>query len=421
MAIVGAGVAGLVAAYRLRRDCELVVFEQREQAGGHANTVTIKQPDGPLSLDTGFLVYNERTYPLFTRLLRELDVETIASDMSFSVVCDRCGLAYGSTPRGLFAQRHRLLDPRHWRLLADFTRLGAWGRRVRQTCAGTELEVTLGAALSAQPLSRDVVSHYLLPMTSAIWSSSVREARAFPLSTWLTFVEQHGLLQLFGRPQWRSIAGGSRTYVDALVRRLGSVVSLATPVRAVTRRPGGVCINTDAGVIRAEGVIMATHADETLRLLTDADDEERQALGAIGYTSNEAVLHTDASQLPAPRNAWAAWNYRIRDCAQEEAQEDAAPQVTYWLNALQRLRAPTEYCVTLNPTVPIPRDRILGRFAYQHPAYTVAGNDARQRIRQLSGRRRTWFAGAYLGYGFHEDGVRAGTDAADAVRRRSVS
>jgi uncharacterized protein len=352
---------------------------------------------------------------LFTALLRELGVETIASDMSFSVVCDRCGLAYSSTPRGLFAQRHRLLDPRHWRLLADFTRLGPWGRRVRQLYAETEM--TLGAALAAQPLSRDVVSHYLLPMTSAIWSASVREARAFPLSTWLTFVEQHGLLQLFDRPQWRSIAGGSRTYVDALVRRLGSVVSLATPVRAVTRRPGGVCLKTDAGVIRAEGVIMATHADETLRLLTDADDEERDALGAIGYTSNEAVLHTDASQLPASRQAWAAWNHRIRDCAEE----DSAPQVTYWLNALQRLRAPRPYCVTLNPTIPIPRDHILGRFAYQHPACTVAGNHARERLRQLSGRRRTWFAGAYLGYGFHEDGVRAGTEAADAVRRRSVS
>jgi uncharacterized protein len=415
IAIVGAGAAGLVAAYRLGRDHEVLLFEQQPRAGGHAHTVTVETPGGPLALDIGFLVYNERTYPLFSALLRELDVETVASAMSFSVTCARCRLQYSGTPRGLFAQRRRLFDVRHWRLLTDIVRFNRWTRRDGRDVA--QLDVSLETALRAAGCSRALASHYLLPMTSAIWSASTHDTRAFPWAAWLAFFENHGLLQVTGQPPWRSIAGGSRRYLDALLRRLGPSVHLDTPVHAIARRPHGIQLSTAKGEVVTDAVVLAVHADEAARLLRDADAATRQALEAIAYTTNEVVLHTDRARLPSRRAAWAAWNYHMTTCKDEHAR----PQVTYWLNTLQQLDTPAPYCVTLNPHPPIAPAHVIARQTFAHPVYGWRGDEARQRIRALSGQQRTWFCGAYLGYGFHEDAVRSATDVADAIRMRSAA
>ncbi len=411
IAIVGTGIAGLTAAYHLHRDHDITVFEQGDHVGGHANTVVVPTEAGEIGLDTGFLVYNEATYPSFTSLLRELEVATHPSEMSFSVQCRRCAVEYSArSVRGLFARPDQLFRPRFHRMLVEVLRFNRLGQAaLRESHAG---HGTLGAFLRHHRFSREFVRHYATPMASAIWSSTTADSERFPLHFFLRFFEHHGLLSLSNQPQWRTITGGSRQYVAALTRGFRDRIHLRQPVRAVRRRAGGVELQVDGQQATFDQVILAAHANQALALLDDPSDAEVRALTALPYQRNEAVLHTDTRLLPQSRHAWASWNYHMDDCEHLEA----PLPMTYYLNCLQRIESPTSYCVTLNDTGTIAPDRVLRRIAYEHPLYGADSLAAQQRLRALNGERRTFYCGAYLGYGFHEDGVKAGLDVVRALQ-----
>lgn len=394
IAIVGSGVAGLGAAYLLAQAHEVEVFERARRAGGHVNTVT---HDG-LALDTGFLVHNTRTYPLFVRLLEELGVRTHESDMSFSVACGRCGLEYSG--RAPFAQRTNAVAPRFLALLWE---IGRWLRSARAAVERGDYEHrSLADFLDDQRYSPGFRRHFLVPLTAALWSTAPGRALELPAAAAVRFFDNHGMLG-FRRLRWRTITGGGRTYVDAIARRLGGRLRLGLGVRSLRRSPAGVELRTDDGCARRfDQVVVATHADQALALLEDASEEERRALGAFAYTRNEAVLHTDGSLLPRARRARASWNYRLDD--------EGRPTVTYHLNRLQGLEGERDYCVTLNQAVR--EELVIARTVYEHPRFDVSTLAARRVLRALSGRRRTWYAGAHLGNGFHEDGLRSAVEAA---------
>jgi predicted NAD/FAD-binding protein len=397
VAVVGAGVAGLGAAYVLARAHEVELFEREPHAGGHANTVV---HDG-LALDTGFLVHNLQNYPLLTRLFDELGVRTQDSEMSFSVSCTGCGLEYSG--RRPFAQLRNLGSPRFYGLLSEIAR---WLRTARGTLDEADYEsVSLQEYLDANGYSPAFRHHFLVPLTSALWSTAPGRALEFPAAYAIRFFENHGMLG-FGRFSWRTVAGGSRRYVDAVLDRLGPAAHTGLGVRSVRRSDEGVELTTADGRVREfSKVVIATHADEALALLRDPSAEERRALGAFAYTVNETVLHTDSSFLPSTRAARASWNYRTGD--------EGAPTLTYSLNRLQRIQSDREYCVTLNQAVAV--EHVLERFSYAHPLYTVGTLEAQRSLRALSGERHTSYAGAHLGNGFHEDGLASGIRAAAAL------
>ncbi|HKB94951.1 MAG TPA: FAD-dependent oxidoreductase [Gaiellaceae bacterium] len=393
IAIVGSGVSGLGAAHILSRAHEVDVFERDARAGGHANTVHAHG----LALDTGFLVHNTRNYPLLGRLFDELGVRTHETDMSFSVACAGCGLEWSG--RRPFAQRRNAGDPGFLGLLWE---VGRWLRTARPSLEREPGERSLGDYLDAHHYSPRFRRHFLVPLVSALWSTAPGRALEFPAAYAIRFFDQHGMLG-FGRFRWQTVSGGSRTYVDAIARGLGGRLHLGLGVRAIRRGPEGVEVRTDDGELRRfDQVVVATHADQALALLEDPSPEERRILGGFDYTTNLAVLHTDASFLPRERRARAAWNHRLG--------EDGQPTVTYHLNRLQGLEADREYCVTLNEE--IGEEHVLGRFAYDHPLYTVSTLRAQAELPSLSGVRRTWYAGAHHGNGFHEDGLASGVRAA---------
>ncbi len=396
VAVIGSGVAGLGAAYALSRAYEVDVFEREHRPGGHVNTVRV---DG-LSLDTGFLVHNERNYPLLGRLFGELGVATVPSTMSFSVSCPACGLEYSG--RHPFAQRRNLGNRRFHALLWE---IGRW-LRTAERALGEEHDETwpLARYLDAHGYSERFRRHFIVPLVSALWSSAPGRALEYPADAAIRFFANHGMLG-FGRFRWRAVAGGSRTYVDALERRLGSAVRIGTPVRSIRREPGRVIVRTeDDARASYDGVVVATHADEALALLEDPTDDERRLLGCFGYTTNETVLHDDVSLLPRSRAARASWNYRVGD--------DDRATVTYWLNSLQRLDTDRDYLVTLNGTVA--DEHVRGRFAYAHPLFTAETLAAQPLLPTLA-QGRTAYAGAYHGNGFHEDGLASGIAAAAAL------
>jgi uncharacterized protein len=409
IAIIGSGVAGLAAARRLSSDpgVRVELFEAAPRAGGHTNTILV----GDVPVDTGFIIYNERTYPRFTRLLAELGVETRATDMSFSVSCERCGVEWGSAGlRSVFAQRRNAARARHWLMLAEILRFFSLARRSLATVPDT---LSLGDFLSGARIAPDAVRHFVIPMGAAIWSTSAGRMREFPAVTYLRFFANHGMLALFGGPRWRTIVGGSRVYVDRLLARLPAArvaVHLSAPIVRVDRDGRGVQVQlSDGRELGFDSVVLATHSDTALALLADPTADERRVLGAIPYTRNDTWLHTDERFLPRARDAWSSWNYRIADCSADEG----ALHATYWMNRLQGLPGPTNYLVTLNPaTAPAGAVR---RIDYAHPLYTLAALRAQRELPRLQGVRRTWFAGAYHHYGFHEDGLRSGEEAAAAV------
>ena len=397
VAIIGGGIAGLGAAYVLSRGHDVVLYEREQLAGGHANTVV---RDG-LNLDTGFLVHSLQNYPLLTRLFGELGVATHESEMSFSVSCTGCGLEYSG--RRPFAQPRTIASPRHLGLLREIAR---WLRTARRTLDEADLErQSLGDYLDVHAYSADFRAHFLVPLTSALWSTAPGRALEFPAAYAIRFFDNHGMLG-FGRFRWRTVTGGSRTYVDAIGARLGDRIETGRPVRSIRRDADGVSITTEDGnASRFDRAVVATHADEALLLLEDPSDAERAALGGFAYTANETILHTDTSFLPRTRAARASWNYRTGN--------DGSPTLTYYLNMLQRFEADKDYLVTLNE--PVPEEHVLGRFDYAHPLYTVGTLAAQEALRALSGERRTFYAGAHMGNGFHEDGLASGVAAADAL------
>ena len=394
VAIIGSGIAGLGAAHVLSRAHEVEVFERDDRAGGHANTVLHEG----LALDTGFLVHNERNYPLLGRLLHELGVETHESEMSFSVACGGCGLEYSG--RRPFASPANAARPGFLALLWE---IGRWLRTARTSLEQSDYEShSLEEYLDERRYSRTFRRHFLVPLTSALWSTAPGRALEFPAAYAIRFFDNHGMLG-FGRFRWRTVSGGSRMYVDAIARRLGDDLRLGLGVRSVRRVPDGIEVRTVDDAVRAfDRVVIATHADHALELLEDPSDDERRVLGGFDYATNEAVLHTDSSFLPRASRARASWNYRLAD--------DGRATITYHLNRLQRLDADREYCVTLNEDVP--DEHVIARFTYDHPQYTLSTLRAQSDLHDICGPRGTWYAGAHFGNGFHEDGLASGVRAA---------
>jgi predicted NAD/FAD-binding protein len=399
VAVIGAGVAGLGAAYVLSRAHDVELFEQAERAGGHVNTIR----HAGLALDTGFIVHNEPNYPVFGRLLRELGVATQRSEMSFSVSCGSCGLEWSG--RRPFAQGRRIADMRFLSLLGEVIR---WLRTAERSLSDKSLEGrTLGAYVEERGYSQRFRSHFLVPLASALWSSAPERALDFPAAYAIRFFERHGMLGL-RRHRWRTVSDGAETYVSALLERVQGQVHLGMGARSVRRNDSGVEVVTEDGETRRyDKVVLATHADQALALLADPSEAERNALGAWRYTTNEAVLHTDERFLPRVRSARASWNYQLNG--------QRKPTVTYYLNRLQRLHSDRHYCVTLNRSDEIDPERALQRTVYTHPLYTLESLAAQSLLPQLSGQRHTEYAGAYHGYGFHEDGFASGVRAAAAL------
>lgn len=407
VAVIGAGVAGLVAARELLPHHQVTIFEAGDLPGGHAHTVDVDCGEHTYAVDTGFVVFNDRTYPELRRILGELRVPSQASEMSFSVRCDRSGVEYsGGSLNALFAQRRNLLRPAFLRLLVDYLRFN----RLATGLLGPGERRTLGEYLNDAGFSRVFRDLYLVPMGAAVWSADPTKFSRIPVRTFARFFYNHGLLGIWGKPHWLSIVGGARRYVDALVQPFRSRIHLRAPVVGVRRLGDHVTVAVaGAGETRFDHVVFATHSDQALRALQDASPRERDILGAIDYQTNDVALHTDTSLLPRCRRAWASWNYRIpRDWA-------AGVPATYNMNRLQRLDAPETYCVTLNQTDCIRPAAVIKRLTYHHPVFNQAAIEAQDRWGEINGGRRTWYAGAYWRYGFHEDGVVSGLRAARAL------
>ncbi len=398
IAIIGTGISGLVCAHLLHRSHDLTVFEANDYIGGHTHTVPVTQQGRRYEVDTGFIVFNGHTYPNFIRLLEQLGVGWRETEMSFSVSCARSGLEYaGTNLNTVFAQRGNLLRLSFLRMLVDILRFNRAGKAYLR--GGAEAGA-LGDFLAREGYSRAFREQYLVPMAAAIWSADPATIERFPADNFLRFFNNHGLLTATGHFAWRTVQGGSARYVEPLVAPFRERIRLGAPVAAVRRDATGVTVQPRGGAAeRFDRVIIATHSDQALALLADADARERDILGAIAYQPNEVVLHTDARLLPRNRRAWAAWNYRIPDTPRP------LPTVTYNMNLLQGLNSPEPFLVTLNETDAIAPERVLRRFRYHHPVFDQAAISAQQRVDEISGQRQTFFCGAYWGNGFHEDGV----------------
>lgn len=400
IAVVGSGIAGMGSAWLLSRAYEVHLFEQEHRLGGHTHTVVHSVSGQPIALDTGFLVYNEHTYPLLTRLFGELDVATRASDMSFSVSCRQPDLEYAvHSAGGLFAQPQRLLSPSFLRMLLDIVRFGSRGRDILAN--RPDPTATVDDFLRTEGFSEAFATFYLLPMTAAIWSSGRATAAAYPRDALLRFLANHGLLQIAGQPEWRTVVGGSHTYVRRMASDLGDRVHLGSGVERIARSRAEVELHLrDGRRATFDHVVVAAHADQALAMLERPTERERELLGQWTYSRNDTWLHTDIALLPRRRAAWASWNSLIPDAGRPQ---DRA-SLTYHLNRLQGLDEPEQYLVTLNPASEPARDRVLRRMTYHHPVYTRASVATQPELPSLNGRHRTWFCGAYFGNGFHEDG-----------------
>ena len=397
IAIIGTGVAGLTAAHRLHRDHEITVYEADRRVGGHVNTIRVDLADETHWVDTGFIVHNDRNYPRFRALMAELGVATQPSRMSFSVSDDAGAFEYSGTPRGVFAQRSHLANPRFLRMLADLRR---FNREAAALAGGPpDAGPTLRELLDAGDYSDWFVERLIVPQASAVWSADPGQMWSFPAGFLATFFANHGMLGFRDRPRWRTVTGGSRSYVEQLTRPFADRIRTGAPVRAVTRHLGHVKVAADGcGVERYDEVVIATHSDQALALLTDPSQSEREILGAIPYQRNTAVLHTDTSLLPRRRAARASWNFHLDG-------DPGATRLTYWMNRLQSLKSDTDFCVTLNRSDRIDPEKVIEVVNYSHPVFTPAGVAAQRRHAEVSGVDRTHYCGAYWGWGFHEDGL----------------
>jgi len=409
IAVIGAGISGLSAAWLLGQVHDVVLFEAAPRLGGHANTVRIAGAGSETAVDTGFIVYNEATYPNFIALMDHLRVATQPTEMSFAVSLDGGRLEYsGTSIVGLFAQRRNLVRPRFWAMLQDITRF--YRNASRDVLAGGAAGLSLGDYLTVGGYGAAFRDDHLLPMAAAIWSAPCAEILSYPAAAFLRFHHNHGLLQLRDRPVWRTVSGGSSVYVERLRADFSGEVRLGSPVRQVRRQANDVVLTGDGWVETFDQVVFACHADQTLVTLADPSSAEAEALGAFRYSRNRAVLHGDATLMPKRRRAWASWNH-IGD----RTQPDSACAVTYWMNRLQRLPEVRPFFVTLNPPDTLREDTILREEIYEHPLFDVAALDAQERLWSLQGTRRSWFCGAYFGSGFHEDGLQAGLAVAEAL------
>ena len=404
IAIVGTGIAGLTCAHLLRTRHDITVFERDHRPGGHTNTVSVELDDGTYSVDTGFIVYNERNYPGLVRLFARLGIATAPSNMSFSVADDTSGIEWRATSATtVFAQRRNALRPEFVRMLTDIAR---FNRHTRSLHAGGIPDgLTLSQLVAEQRWSPRLIDWYLAPMVSAIWSTPLGDALDIPVATFVSFFNNHGLLQRGAQPRWRTVASGARTYVEAILSPLGRRVRLATPVTKILRQNGGIELMTERdGPEYFDHVILAAHGDQSLALLGDPTPAERAVLGGFRYQPNDVLLHTDSHLLPRARRAWASWNYRVGGAVGESS---GGATVTYHMNRLQSIESRHQICVTLNQAHLVDPRTVVRRFRYAHPVLDAAALAAQARHGEINGTRSTWYCGAYWGYGFHEDGVQS--------------
>lgn len=412
IAVVGAGVSGITAACLLQDHHNVTLYEKNGYIGGHTHTVVIDRgPDAGTPVDTGFIVMNNRTYPLFTRLLSRLGVSLMATDMSFSYTCRRSGLQYASSSLNtLFAQRFNLVRPSFWRFLQGVH--GLMGNIRRDLKEGSLSGITLEAYLERQGVRKDVREQFILPMAAAIWSAPDAQMMAFPMETFARFYENHGLLTLTGQPQWYVVSGGSHTYVKAFLQGFKGRVFTRMPVGGIRRTEGEVIVTTtDGRRDRFDRVVVASHADEALKMLEDPSPEEKRLLSPWHYATNRVVLHVDTSLLPSHPRARASWNY-IREAGSGRGEPIT---VTYLMNRLQHLKTRNTYCVTLNPSREIAGEAIHREVVYEHPLFTFESVATQDGLKSLNGKRHTFFCGSYFGYGFHEDAVRSSVDVVKAL------
>ncbi len=423
IAIVGSGISGLSAAHHLLGAADITLFEAGDYFGGHTHTVdvTLPTPTGMQThgVDTGFLVYNERTYPGLIALFEELQVETVKSDMSFSVqVPHKNGQGAlewnGANLNTVFAQRSNLFKPSFLNMLRDVVRFNTLATELAERNQDHELAQPLSGFLFSHKFSDAFRDWYLLPMLGCIWSCPTDQMLKFPVATMIRFCHNHGLIQVNNRPQWYTVAGGARHYVEKILASIPDK-RLNTPVQRIVRDAHSVSLQTHAGFERFDQVILASHADQSLAMLAEPSAQERATLGAIRYHPNRAVLHTDTSVMPQKKLAWAAWNY---ERAAHDSTESTRVCLHYWLNLLQPLPFSQDVIVSLNPVREIDPAHVIGEYDYAHPVFDLPAIQAQAQMQQLQGQQHTWFAGAWMGYGFHEDGFKAGRAAAQGLLAR---
>lgn len=400
MAVIGGGISGLATAYLLCRDMDVTLYEANDYLGGHTHTVDVPLNGKSWAVDTGFIVFNHRTYPHFTRLLQRLGVSSQPSVMSFAVTNERSGLEYCATNLDtLFAQRRNLLNFRFWKMLLDVFR---FRRQSRTLYENQDMSLSLGTYLKMGGYSQGFVNDFLTPMGAAIWSAAPQRFLQFPAAAFIQFFTNHGILNVVDQPQWRVITGGSRQYVEPLAKPFREGVRLNAPVERVLRNPDGVEVRLRSGEVHTfDQIVLACHSDQALAILADPSPAEREILSAIPYRANDTVLHTDSSLLPSLSRARASWNCRIPRRAVDGV------SLTYWMNKLQSLDVPEDFCVTLNTSDAVDPRKIFRRMVYHHPEYSTAAFEAQKRRDEINGVNRTWFCGAYWGYGFHEDGLKS--------------
>lgn len=409
VAVVGSGIAGLSAAWLLSRRHHVTLYEADDRLGGHANTVDVETPEGPVAVDTGFIVFNRVNYPNLTALFDLMGVSARETEMSFSLSFANGSYEYsGSGAAGFFGQRRNILRPRHWRLLRDVSR---FFRTARERVEHYPCDTSLGAFLAAEGYDDGFVGDHIVPMGAAIWSTAMTDMLAFPARSFIGFYANHGLLQFTGRPAWQTLVGGSRTYVRRLIADAGCEVLLANPAKRIVRHANYALVADARGALRPfDHVVIATHANEALRLLEEPDAAEAGVLGAFRYQKNTAVLHRDPRWMPRRKRLWSSWNYLKRAVGLES---DLC--VTYWMNRLQDIPGRTDLFVTLNPFDTIHPKAVDGVFAYEHPVFDAVAIAAQKDLWSVQGTRRTWFCGSYAGHGFHEDGIQSGLAVAERL------
>jgi predicted NAD/FAD-binding protein len=405
IAVVGSGISGLTAAYVLKRKHEVHVFEAGDYIGGHTHTVPVEVESGKYFIDTGFIVFNDWTYPNFIKLMNQIGVASQESSMSFSVKAESSGLEYNGTDlSGLFAQRRNLINPSFYKMIFDILRFNKEATALVGNPTADEL--TLGKFLVQNKYSAEFKNHYIVPMGAAIWSASTKQMEDFPLGYFIRFFKNHGMISVNERPVWRVVKGGSHSYIKPLVKSFEYQIRLNSSVKKVKRLEKGVSLSfLESGLLTEEvfdEVVFASHSDQTLAMIEAPLVKEKNVLSSFAYQANDTVLHTDTNVLPSYRRAWAAWNYWIPE------KEKSNVAVTYNMNILQGLAAPEVFCVSLNMTDQIDPKKILGRFVYDHPVYTQTAVSAQNEWQNISGKDRLHFCGAYWGFGFHEDGVKSG-------------
>jgi predicted NAD/FAD-binding protein len=411
LAVIGAGIAGLSAAWLLRAAYDVTLFEAEPRAGGHADTQVLTLDGENVPVDTGFIVFNNVNYPNLVGFFEALGVPSHDSNMSFGVSLERGAFEYaGGNFRQLFAQPANVVRPRFWAMLRDIVRFNSTAPLLLET----QSNVSLGDYLSAHRYSRAFAEDYVLAIGAAIWSASIEGMKAFPARSFIRFFVNHGLLKLTGRPQWRTVTGGSRVYVRRVLADLGDV-RLGAAVTRVARARDGVDVTSAAGTERFEQVVMCSHADQSLAMIGDASADERAVLGAVRFQDNLAVLHQDAALMPKRHLAWSAWNY----LSEGRADQGQAVCLTYWMNILQGMKTKLPLLVSLNPNLPIDPAKILMRKTYRHPQFDAAAVAAQGQLGQIQGRQRLWFAGAWAGWGFHEDGIASSLRVANALGVRA--